>query len=132
MTRQVDRCTAQSITEQDPGASRDLSASIAHSHTLVVANNGAPIIRENVLDASIAVMGRVEHSDTKKVRYSTLEARVKHVPEATIRKKWKKLPAANHAAAREAVLSAKDQSRTRTRKATDLASQECVQEIANK
>lgn len=56
-----------------------------------------------------------------------LEARVVHVPEATIRKKWRKLPSANHSAIRELILSTEEQSRQRKgRNGIDLATENSV------
>ena len=78
-------------------------------------------------------MARSNSPEAPEKGYASLEARVKHVSEATIRKKWKKLPSSSHAAAREAILAARDQSRSRRgRSAIDTATEECVQEVANK
>jgi len=78
-------------------------------------------------------MEQSKSSKAIKGGHASLEARVKHVSEATIRKRWKKLPSSSHTAAREAILSAKDQSRSRRgRNTIDTATEECVQDVANK
>lgn len=66
-------------------------------------------------------------------QYAALEPRRKHVSEAAIRKNWRKLPSASHTAARELIISAKEQSRGRKgRAAVDLATEDCVQEVAQR
>lgn len=62
-----------------------------------------------------------------------LEARVVQVPEATIRKKWRKLPTANHSAIRELIQSAEEQSRLRKgRNGIDLATEASVRAVVNR
>lgn len=65
--------------------------------------------------------------------FAKLERRVKHVSEAAVRKKWRKLPSLSHTASREIISSAKEQSRGRRGKAKiDLATEDCVEEVANR
>lgn len=76
-------------------------------------------------------MGRTHPSNTANGRYPTLEPRVKHVSEAAVRKKWRKLPSSSHAAAREVIQSAKEQSKVRKgRLVVDTTIEDCLQEVA--
>jgi len=78
-------------------------------------------------------MGRPDSNKSSNTGFATLEPRVNHVSEHTIRKKWKKLPSSSHNAASELILSARDQSRGRKGKVgLDTATEDCVQEVADK
>lgn len=78
-------------------------------------------------------MVRPGHRKKSPETLARLEGRVVHVPEATIRKKWRKLPAANHSAIRELVFSAEERSRSRKgRNGIDLATEASVRGVVNK
>ena len=83
--------------------------------------------------ASISTMAPDRSSRSSHQNFTTLEPRVRNVSEATIRKRWKKLPAGPQDKLKELVVSLKQQARTAKRKAgagADL--EDCVEEIADR
>lgn len=78
-------------------------------------------------------MGRPGQRKERTSEHPKLEPRIVHVSEATIRKRWKKLPPTHHANARELILAVQEQSRTRRGKAgVDHAIEESVQGVVKR
>lgn len=78
-------------------------------------------------------MPRAGARDSHDSGFVTLEARIERVSDATIRRKWKKLPSSSHNAACDAISVAKLQARARRGKGqhTQLV-EECVEDMYNR
>lgn len=72
-------------------------------------------------------MPRADNCDVENASFATLEARVERVADATIRKRWKKLPSSNHSAARDALSVARLQARSRRVKGkSNQTAEDCI------
>lgn len=74
-------------------------------------------------------MPYTDERDVPDVRFARLEARIDRVADATIRKKWKKLPPSSHNATRNALSVARQQARSRQqgRTKTSQTVENCVE-----
>ena len=78
-------------------------------------------------------MPRMDDQQVHDLRFATLEARIDRVSDATIRKKWKKLPPTSHSAARDALSIARQQARSRRGKGkTSQTVEDCVESMVDK
>ena len=78
-------------------------------------------------------MSHADNHDAQDASFATLEARVERVADATIRKKWKKLPLSTHSAARDALSVARLQARSRRVKGkSNQIAEDCIDGMLNR